>query len=50
MAMVAWTGEQRMEPTDRQHTPLLTKTDLITIGIVAVCISALTLLLLLLLF
>lgn len=38
------------QPTDRQHTSLLTKTDVITIGIVAVCISALTLLMLLLLF
>jgi len=39
-----------MDPSDHRRTSLLTKTDLITIGVVAVCISALTLLLLLLLF
>lgn len=39
-----------MDPIDHRRTSLLTKTDLITIGVIAVFISALTLLLLLLLF
>lgn len=45
-----WSREDRMDPIDQHRDAFLTKTDLITIGIVAVIIIAMTALLLLLLF
>jgi hypothetical protein len=47
---VMWSREARMDPNDQHRDAFLTKTDLITIGIVAVIIIAMTALLLLLLF